>query len=162
MSDGPEPTAIQGLRRSAQGRTAIAMTLLLGATLAVLLLTVPAVGRLALLSWACVAAVLWWVTGGSKPWIWPYSGRRTGSSWLRLMYCVLQLSRSVGRLLLALVAVAAAVVVVAIVVGALTLLFDLAANGHVHLSGYAEFFADDLPRWLSFAFHGHLGTKDAN
>lgn len=161
MSDEPEPTAAQGLRHSAQGREAIAMTILWGVALTVLLLTVPAFGRLALLSWGCAVAVLWWVTGGSKPWVWPYSGRRTATSWLRLMYCVLQLSRSAGRLLLALVAAVAAVVVIAIVVGALTLLFDLSANGHVHLSAYGEFFTDDLPHWLSFAIHGHLGTKNA-
>jgi hypothetical protein len=156
----PEPSVIGGLVHSRQARTAFAMTIVLAIGLVVLFLIVPAIGRLTLVGSICVVAFLWWVTGGPKPWIWPYSGRRTASLWVRLIYCVLQVGHGVGRLLVAAVVVAATLAAIAAVASGFTLLFDYAANGHVHLSGYTEFFAHDMPRWLNWALHGHLGTKD--
>lgn len=124
----------------------------------ILLWRAPSLGRPAVLGYALTVGALWWVTSGERPWVWPYAGRSEARAHLRLSYCILQLNRTAGRLLVATVALLAVLLGCALAITVVVALFDVLADWDLSLSSYTEFYTDKVLDWLEQAAAGHAGS----
>jgi hypothetical protein len=140
-------------------RTAVIGSVGIIAGLVALALFAPATVLPTLLAYGLVILVLWWITGGETPWLWPYAHEPVKRSRARLCYSALQLNRTVVRTALGF---GVALALCAAAVGAIVFfvfLFDVLSDGCVHFESYVDFFSDTCVRWIRQAADGHAGTS---
>jgi hypothetical protein len=141
-----------------EGKEAAFWTLVLAVAAVGILCGAPAIARTAVIVWLVAVSSLWWLTSGAKPWVWRYSGRASAPRLARLGYCILQINRTTGRLMMGALQLTVVVLVLAMLATALVALFDGGTDLNLSDDAYRNFFRHDLPEWLAQSAGGHAGT----